>query len=249
MERAAQERHLPFLTAYARMKQQWPIEMAEDDFIETGYPIWREIGNIAPVTQRFFATVPDDFIIELPEDCEFIQSVTQIDDPKVITTFDSGGRKDRHIPSVQVESYTPTRNEPLSANPGESVNYKTLNKNTIEITSPDLLGRDILVVYKSLDVDENGLPKLNDKEVTAIAAEVARQRLNAQLFAVVRDKSSLAQAQLAQLMLQSITAEAGKAMAAAKIDEKITDDALDKMMDIMTSWDRKIFGKRWNPLR
>ena len=249
MERAAKARHLPFLTAYNKMQSLYPIHMTEDDFIETGYSIWRTIGNIAPEEHRFFATVPEDFIIELPDDCEFIKGVTQIDDPKVITTWDSGGRKDRHIPSVQTLSTTPRRNESLNASAGESVNYKTLNKNTIEITSPELLTRDIMVVYASLSTDEDGLPLLNDREVVAIAAEVARQQLAAQLFGAIRDKTSLAQSQVIQTMLQYVTTEAGRLMAAAKIDEKITDDGIDKMLDIKTSWDRKVYGKRWNPLK
>ena len=249
MERAAQDRRLPFLTAFARMQKNYPIDMTEDDFIETGYYIWREIGNIAPNIERLFITVPEDFIIELPEDCEFINSVTQIDDPKVYTTFDSGGRKDRHVPSVAVVSYTPTRNQSEQSSYGESVNYKTLNKNTIQITSPDLLGRDLMVVYSSMTLDDDGLPLLNDKEVAAISAEVARQRLAAQLMGVVRDKSSLAQAQMAQTMLSYVTQEANKYMAAATMDEKLTDDAIDKMLDVKTSWDRKVYGKRWNPLK
>jgi len=249
MERAAKARHLPFLTAYKQMARLYPIEMTEDDFIETGYSVWREIGNIAPETHRFFSTVPDDFIIELPEEAEFIKSVTQIDDPKVFTTWDSGGRKDRHLPSVQTLSYTPERNESLMSTRGDSVNYRTLNKNTIEITDPNLVTRDLMIVYDTLTVDEDGLPLLNDKEVAAIAAEVARQHMASQLFGSIKNKTSLAQAQVIQTMLQYVTAEAGRLMAAAKIDEKITDDGIDKMLDIKTSWDRKVYGKRWNPLK
>jgi hypothetical protein len=249
MERAPKQRTLPFLTAFTRLKQQYPVEMTQDDFIESAYYVWRTIGNIATNEERFFVTVPDDQIIELPDNCEFIQAVTQIDDPKQFPTFDSGGPKDRHVPSVYTQSYTPTKNESLNASRGESVNYKTLGKNTIQITSPDLIGRDLQITYKTMEVDEDGLPLLNDKEVAAIAAEVARQHLTAKMFSMVNTKSSGAQAQISTTMLQFITQEAARLMTAAKIDEKINDDALDKMLDVQTNWDRKLYGKRWNPLK
>jgi hypothetical protein len=249
MERAAHSRHLPFLTAYAKAKRLYSLDMNEDDFIEAAYYAWRQIGNIAPTINKFFVTLPDDSIIELPETCEFVQSVTQLDNPKQFPTFDSGGPKDRQLPSVQVVEYQPTRNQSQFASYGESVNYELLNKNTIKVTSPDLLGRDIQVVFMSMNVGEDGLPLLNDKEVSAIAAEVARQIMTAKMSGMVGKQTSMAQAQVSTTMLQFITQEAARLMAAAKIDEKINDDGLDKMLDIKTSWDRKIYGKRWNPLK
>jgi D-hexose-6-phosphate mutarotase len=90
---------------------------------------------------------------------------------------------------------------------------------------------------------------LNDKEVSAIAAEVARQIMTAKMSGMVGKQTSMAQAQVSTTMLQFIAQEAARLMAAAKIDEKINDDGLDKMLDIKTSWDRKIYGKRWNPLK
>jgi len=37
MERAAKRRHLPFLTAMAKVKQNYDIDMTTDDFIEIAY--------------------------------------------------------------------------------------------------------------------------------------------------------------------------------------------------------------------
>ena len=249
MEKTAQKRHLQFMTAYSRMKTSYGLDMNEDDFIEIAYSVWRDIGNIAPKTTRMYATVPEDGILELPDDCEFVMAVTQIDDPKVITTWDSGGRKDREVPAVYTVSYTPTRNEQIAASYGESVNWENLGDNAIQITSPDLYDHDVQIVYNSMQLDEIGLPLLNDKEVAAIAAEVARQMITAQLMNSMKGKISGAQAQVSQMLFQQVTQDAMRLMAAAKIDEKITDDAIDKMLDMQTSWDRKLYGKRWNPLK
>jgi len=49
-------------------------------------------------------------------------------------------------------------------------------------------------------------------------------------------------------MLQYISLEASRLMTAAKIDERINDDGLDKLLNIKSSWDRKVYGRRINLL-
>lgn len=240
MERSAKRRHLPFLTAMAKAKKDYALDMTTDDFIESAYDVWRSIGNIAVETHRYITRVPDDFIIELPNEAEFIDSVTVINKKLLVSTFDSGGRKDRHIPAVTEHSTVTDENESLQSTPGHSVNYILLDNNSIKITSPDLLNADIMVIYKSILLDDDGLPMLNDKEVAAIAAETARKDLTRKMFQGVGPNTNSALV----TMFQVITGEAARLMAAAKVDEKITKDGLDKLLDIKTSWDRKVYNKR-----
>ena len=97
-----------------------------------------------------------------------------------------------------------------------------------------------MIVYRSLLVNEDdGLPLLNDKEVAAIAAEVTRREVARQAFQGIKGKAE---------MLSYIEKEANRLMAAAKIDEYINDDAIDQILDIKTTFDRKIYGRRYNPL-
>jgi hypothetical protein len=245
MERIAKKRHLPFLTSKAKAKQRYALDMKTDEFIEMAYDVWRSIGNIATTVTRYFTKVPDDMIVEIPQNAEFIQSVTSVDQQAVVTTFDSGGEKERHVPAVSVRSNTPERNQSLTTSPGESINYTVLDENTIQITSPNMINNDIMIVYNAINVDDDGLPLLNDKEVEAIAAEVARRWYVRKSF---QDVGPAANNRFVS-MLQLITAEATRLMAAAKIDEKITDDAIDKMLDIKTSWDRKVYGRRFDLLK
>ena len=78
MERIAKQRSLPFMTAKIKAQQLYALDMKDDDFIEMAYDVWRSIGNIAPQITRYFTTIPDDFIIELPRDLEFIKTVTAV---------------------------------------------------------------------------------------------------------------------------------------------------------------------------
>ncbi len=240
MERDTKKRHLPFLTAQAKAAQLYALDMTKDDFIEMAYDIWRDIGNIATKLLTYYITVPEDRIIELPPFCEFIDSVTAVDRPINTGTIDSGGYKNRQLPAYQVRSNQPTHNQSLTFSAGISVNYITLDDNSIEITSSNLLGRELRIVYRAIDSDKEGLPYLNDKEVAAIAAEAAKRNAVRRGFQGVgaKDKNQMA-------MLQYITGEATRLMTAAKIDENINDDALDKLLDIKTTWDRKVFGKRF----
>jgi len=241
MEKLAKKRHLPFLTSKVKMQQLYGIDMNEDDFIETAYDVWRSIGNIATKLERYFVTVPGDFIVELPAAMEFIDSVTVVNEKNVIDSFDSGGAKDRNIAAYQERSNLPTINQSITMSQGKAINYITMSKNSIKVTSADALGRDLLIVYRTIDLDGDSLPMLNDKEVEAIAAEVAKRNLVKKIFQGIglKDKSYLT-------LLQYITGEANRLITAAKIDENLTDDAIDKILDIQTSWDRKQFNKRFN---
>jgi len=245
MERNAKKRHLPFLTSYAKAKQRYGLEMNKDEFIELAYDVWRSIGNTAVITHRFFTKVPDDLIIELPVNIEFIESVTSVDQQAVVTTFDSGGEKERHVPAMAVRSNIPDKNQSETTSPGSTINYTLVSDNAIRITSPDMLNTDIMVVYRTIDTDEDGLPILNDKEVSAIAAETARRDL---VRRVMQGQAANANNAIVT-MLQMMTSEADRLMAAAKIDESITDDALDKLLDIKFSWDKKQYGRRFSLIK
>jgi len=245
MERDAKKRHLSFMTAFAKAKQRYSLDIKTDDFIEMAYDVWRSIGNVATKASRYFIKVPEDSVIELPQNTEFVESVTSVDQRAQMTTFDSGGEKDRHVPAMSVRSNIPEKNQSITTSPGASINYILLDNNSIQITSPELINTDIMIVYRTIDLDEDGLPLINDKEVSAIAAEVARRIMMRRLFQGVGPKANNA----IVTMMQFITAEAERYMAGAKIDEQITDDAIDKMLDIKTNWDRKIFGRRFDLIK
>jgi len=241
MERDAKKRSLPFLTSKAKAHQMYALDMTEDDFIEMAYDVWRTIGNIATSIQRYFIKVPEDMVVELPSNAEFIESVTIVNELSVIDSFDSGGSKDRTVKSFQEKSNIPGIGESITKSNGKDTNYILLAKNSLKLTSLDARDRDVMVVYRQMDLDQDGLPLLNDKEVEAIAAEVTKRNLMRKMFQGVgtSDKASIA-------LLQFITAEAIRLLTAAKIDEKITTDGLNKILDAQTSWDRKQFGKRFN---
>jgi len=240
MELAAKKNHLPFLSAKVRLKSRYGVTMSDDDFIERAYFIWREIGNIATSPRHFDVSVPQDLIIYLPKDCEFVNSVTSgsftdSNGNSGTITYTSAGREMEARPGIGMLSTQHEANSPSIHVEGESVNYTT-GRGFIKLTSVDLFGRVVNVGYDAIDTDDDGLPFINDKELEAIACNMAMQKAQMDMFQRVAGSDKIV------AMLQP---EAVRLMVAAKSPEKISDDAFDKILDIKTSWDRKTFGNRY----
>lgn len=241
MELAAKKNHLPFFTAKARLKSRYGITMPDDEFIEKGYYIWREIGNIATDLRPFAVTVPQDLIIYLPKDCEFVKKVTtgaltDSNGNSGTIGYNSSGREMETRPTTgMLSSALESRQTSLHAE-GESVNY-VLGDGCIQLTSADLYGRVVNVLYEAISVDSDGLPLLNDKEVEAIVANLAMQQAEIDMFRRIQGSDKL---------VAMLRPEAARLMVAAKSPEKISDEAIDRILDIKTSWDRKTYGNRFN---
>ncbi len=244
MELEAKVKKLPFLTARARMVSRYGINIEKDDFIERAYYIWRDIGNIAVSNHRFSIAVPADRVVELPSDCEFIRAVTTDDVvPNTVENtalgnyrYDSTGIKSEISPDAAVLSSASSVKASKSYQYGVSVDY-TIGDGFIKITSATMINRPVTIQYQAIAVDDDGLPLLNDKEINAISANMALQESEKSLFQGVKG---------ADVLVQYLKLDADRLFQAAKVPEKITDDALDKVLDIKTSWDRKTFGNRFN---
>lgn len=208
---------LPFLTAKARVKSRYGIEMELDDFIEKAYYIWRSIGNIATKSKTIEVVNPDNGMITLPSDCEFLDSVRIKNNLYFTNGYSSSGKK---VEETEV-----------------NVEYVTVDDKNIKITSIGLEGLDLVIEYSSITVDPDGLPLLNDPEVEAIAANVAMQQSEINLFRNIAG---------ADKQLQYIKPIADRLLLAAKSSEKLSDDNLNKILDIKTSWNRKTFGDRFD---
>ena len=245
MELGAKNNRLPFLTARARMVSRYGINIDKDTFIERAYYIWRDIGNIAPTNRRFSITVPPDRIVELPSDCEFLRTVTTDDGILPNTaentsrgrySYDSTGIQAEVLPDAAMTSATAAVRASKSYQYGEDVNYTT-GDGFIEISSATMINRTVTIQYQSIAVDKDGLPMINEREASAISANMALQEAEKSMFAGTKG---------AEIMVQYLKQEADRLMLAAKIPEKITDDAIDKVLDIKTSWNRKVYGRKFN---
>jgi len=237
----AKKRTLPFLTAWSKIESDWGIEMKQESFIESAYPVWRNIGNIATEKEVCYVRVPQDKVVYLPSNCEFIDSVSQTleDNNSNVINYNSAGGVLETRPNPTDISYEASVKTSLGYAHGEPVEYVT-QRGYIHIVSDDMIGQDVKIVYCAIDVDSDGLPMLNDRELEAISVSVALKEARKQMFQRIDG---------ARALVQELTPLAKEAMANASVAEKINKDTLEKLSDIKYSWDAKRYGDRSSFLR
>ena len=240
----AKGRHLPFFTAAARLNDRSHIVFGDDTFVERAYWVWRQIGNIATESKVAFVNVSTDLIVTLPQDCEFVRSLSTTDFQDEMHSngsfgdyyFNPKGRNPEVRPDPATTSTEANVRTPITTQPGERVDYSTYD-GYLKVTSPLMAGRSAVLVYQSIVTGEDGLPLLNDIEAEAIAVTLALQEAEKALF---RKEAG------ADVLVKYLSAESAKLMTEAKFDEKLSDDGLDQILDAKTNWGRKVYGSRYN---
>lgn len=251
MELTAKGRHLPFMTVAARLKDRFEISMGADDFVERAYYIWRSIGNIATEVKVAAVFVSSDLIVTLPQDCEFVRSLTttEFQDDRNFDgsygdySFSPKGRSPEVKPDPVTVSIEANVRASISTVAGERVSYETYD-GYLKVASPMLAGKSVALVYTSMVKGEDGLPLLNDLEVEAIVVTLALKEAEKELF---RSGAGFhPRTGTVAPLVTYLKSESDRLLCAAKSDEKISDDGLDQLLDIKTSWGRKVFNSRFN---
>ena len=243
MELEAKKRHIRFFTALASMKSKWDIYTDEDDFLEIAYPIWREIGNIASEDNNFEVKVPTDGIVQLPDNCEFVSSVKTFAFRDVDGFNESGNAYSYNSNGILLDVSPNKSNLSQQSAAGASENYNsgddvnwTNGNGFIRVTSGNMVDKSVHIYYKSIYTDEDGLPFLDDKELKALTYNVALVLAERDLFRKIPG---------ADVQVKYLKPLADVHMAAAKIPEKISDDALNRVLDAKIKRNFKTLG---NPL-
>lgn len=244
MELTAKGRHLPFMTVSARLYDRFHVSMDDDTLVERAYYIWRSIGNIATELKTAEINVSSDLKVTLPQDCEFIRSLSTTDFQDDLHyngsfgdyKYGPRGREPEVRPDPTTVSVEANARSSISTVPGERLSYETY-PGFLKLASPLMAGKKATLVYTSIVRGEDGLPLLNDLEVEAITITLA---LNEAEEAFFRKEPG------SDKIVAYLSPLSEKALAAAKSDEKISDDGLDAMLDVKTCWGRKVYNSRFN---
>ena len=119
---------------------------------------------------------------------------------------------------------------------GKLLNYNEIN-NALEF---DRDYSNVSVLYHGVIVDDDGLPLITDKELTALAAYAAYIDLYKKSL-VLRDGNSF---QMAQVVKQ----EWFRACSDARVPEHISQNEMNEILDARTRWDRKQYKKSFKPV-
>lgn len=195
---------------------------------------WEKIGNKHTRLYKYKADVIDHRI-ELPCNCDVIESVHL---PLLDAQMTTNQTIFNQITTLFIEGYIEAwkcLDNPLYHH-GKLVKYRQ-EDNSLYF---DKDYSNVIIIYHGVIVDDEGLPLLNDKEVTALAAYIAYCDLYKRGIAL-RDKNLIELSEMARR-------EWLRACSAARVPVKFSQNDLDAILDVKTRWDRKAFGKSFKPI-
>lgn len=229
-----------FYSAISLLRELYGIELDEDLFETYGLTAWNKIGN--KQTRRYRVKLCP---ICDPDGGSYIEKPCNLDEIEAITL---NGEDAREIDSIRnyagsvnhpIEQFIESRkhfNDSLYI-PGKLVHYYEVND---RIYFTEVLP-EVNVLYRGIYMDEDGLPLLNDKETFAIATYCAY----VYFFKKGLQTKDNATIQLAGILKKDWL----RACDQARVAEHISQNQMNDILDVMTSWDRKLYNLSYKPTR
>lgn len=213
------------------------VEMNEDDAIEIALIGWNKIGNKQYRLYKYRA-IPDpiELSVQLPCNCDIIEAVTYDGEDWQYT---SSVHLDGDYNSQFTENYIESRKvyqDPLYIN-GKYAKYRKVG-DTLYFEKDY---GPVNILYKGVELDENSLPYINQKEVDALACYLAYTERFKQGWAL-HNASIIQEAQLLEQRWL-------KLCDAARVAEYVSQNDMNKILDAKVNFNRKIFNKSYKPVR
>ena len=208
----------------------------EDDAIEVGLVAYNFIGNKNTVLQR--ATLPVDCNtgeIKLPCGTDIIEATTYCGPED--WGYTSNTKEFGDIQSLYTENYIESRKaflDPFYVS-GKFVKYKRVGD---KLYVNKGLGR-INILYHGILLDEEGLPEINDKEAIAIAEYIA---YTYKYKEAIRTNNQNVLKMAYELKKQWLLH-----CQAARVPEYVSQEEMDKILNVQASWGRKFYNKSYKP--
>ena len=221
-------------TAYSQVADIYGVTVSESAFENLALNAWELIGTKHTRLYRYIGST-EDKKLELPCNVDLVESVHLPISDAQTTSSDSSYFNSNNIAT---ESYINAYKgfDDIYYQKGKYAKYK-------EVDGTLYFSRDfpkVMVVYHGVEVDDEGLPLINDKEMRAIAAYVAYVTLYREGL-MKRDGGII---QLAQ----SINADWLKFCNAARVPSHLSQNDMDSILDVKVRWDRKNYSKGLKPI-
>ena len=229
-----------FNAAYSHIRDFYGIELTPDEFETYGSIGWEKIGN-RRYKLYLYQTEPtkdqaNNWMVELPCNADEIIAVTSNyeDYQKTSNKYTTINMQD-----TWVEGYIEARK--FNTNPnyisGKFVKYWK-EGNILKFKSEfDVIN----ILYKGYIADEEGLPFLTTKEIEAVAAFCAWTHMRRNAL-TTRDVNTFNMAKDLENSWKTLCTQ-------ARIPDYITQNEIDEILNVATSWDRKRFGKSFKPIK
>lgn len=219
------------------MEQLYGITMQEDQFEEIGLVAWNLIGNKHTKLYRYSVCSDNcQTSLELPCNCDYIESIT--------TSWEDWNNSSNLYPngdinSAYVEEYIESRKQSQSPlyQRGKFVKYERVG-DTLYFTEPY---SQINILYKGVLLDEDGLPKLTDKEALAIATYCAY--VSKFKEGLMTNNGNIIQT--ANVLKHQWNVQCDQ----ARVSEYINQNEMDQILEAKSNWNRKLHNKSYKPVR
>lgn len=223
-----------FHYALSLAQMLYDVEGDTADLEEIGLIAHNFIGN--KNTRLYRATI--DVVggeVQLPCNCDIIEAVTIGGED---WNYTSNQKDNGDVRSAYIENYIESRkafSDPFYVS-GKFVKYKR---------SGDKLYVDekipcVNILYHGIELDEDGLPTINDKEAIAIAEYIAYVYKYKE---AIRTNNKIV-LQLAHELKQQWLFHCD----AARVAEYVSQEEMNKILDVQSSWGRKTYGKSYKPI-
>ena len=221
-------------SAYGLANDLYGVTLSESAFENLALNAWELIGNKHTRLYRYVGSTENKELI-LPCNAELIESVHLPINDAQVTSSDSSYIDSANIATERyVDRYMFFDGVYYQA--GKFAKYKETNGT---LYFPQNHSK-VMVVYHGIEVDEDGLPLINDKEMRAIAAYVGY----ATLYKEGLTKRDGGIVQLAN----TIQADWLRFCNAARVPSYLNQNEMDAILDVKYRWPQKNYGKSFKPI-
>lgn len=223
--------------AFNQMNLLYGVEMDDDDFIDIALIAWKRIGNKITRLYKYCVDVScTEHEVELPCNVDTIEAVLRPgEDWNYTTSTNVLGDYNSAFTEEYIENLK-RHKDPLYQR-GRYIPYKHIGDKLY-------LDNDcgpVMILYKGIEVDDEGLPYITDKEKDAIACFCAyiakfKQGMATQNNAIIQES-------------QILQNEWKRLCDAARVKESLSQNEGSKILDAHSSWNRKLYGKSYKPIQ
>ena len=221
---------------YTVANSLYGLELEPEQFEELGLTAWNLIGNKTVRLYNYSADIScDNLSVQLPCNCDIIEAVTyNHEDWNYSTNKTVNGDYNSQFTEQYIEARK-LYQSPLYIS-GKYAKYERVG-DTLYFDKD--YGK-VNILYKGIILDEDGLPKVNEKEALAIATYIAFATKQKQGW-ITNNHNII---QLAQYLYQQWL----KYCDSARVPLSIDQNTMNQVLDAKSSWNRKVYNKAYKPI-
>ena len=221
---------------YTVANSLYGLELEPEQFEELGLTAWNLIGNKTVRLYNYSANIScDNLSVQLPCNCDIIEAVTyNHEDWNYSTNKTVNGDYNSQFTEQYIEARK-LYQSPLYIS-GKYAKYERVG-DTLYFDKD--YGK-VNILYKGVILDEDGLPKVNEKEALAIATYIAFATKQKQGW-ITNNQNII---QLAQYLYQQWL----KYCDSARVPLSIDQNTMNQVLDAKSSWNRKVYNKAYKPI-